>query len=590
MKPSNQEKKWLAAIRKSGRFDREFYRRWYGDDPEVRRNLERHYVTIGETKGYWPCREFCPGLYLDANPDVAEASISPFYHYVTSGVKEGRFLRPSIEELRFQTSESLELPGSGAAYAIVIHIFHYEMWPAIAEKIASLEGKYDLFITVAQRPDRNFDELTAKIKGEFPDAAVFYFPNHGRDIFPFFRLINSGALSGYQAVGKIHTKKSPHLETGEDWSEHLIASLLPRAEASRELLERFLGADHCGVLTANGQKKTGQQWWHGNRGRALNLLSRAGIRADSAQLCFPAGSMYWLKPRMVEALKGLRLYSEDFEPESGQGDATTAHAVERVLGYLAEGEGLEVLEIGELSGQAAPENDCQSYDFCEAEDSDLNIGENLLSDVPPKLRRPPISHNVHYEGVLECCSPRGVVGWIREISDREHSCKIILTIDGVMVSEGFADLYRSDMGGRDDFDSYCGFILPLPEHFFDGEVHGFQITVLGEAWLYRSLRFQTRLARKEEMGEVEQVLNGGVIGWCRDPLDPEFKQQVDLLIDGYFAGGSEPCGESEDGHGFRLEVPPSFRDGKKHDVKVVVRGSRICLWEGKERLPVSGMV
>lgn len=584
MKPSLQEKKWIAAIKKSGRFDREFYRHWYGDDSNIGRNLEQHYITTGEMKGYWPSREFCPALYLDANPDVSEAGVSPFFHYVTSGLKEERFLRPQAlswngedEKNEFPKIDLSDSPASKKPYAVVVHIFHYEMWLGIAEKIDSLEGECDLFVTVTQRPDHSFDELSVTIKNAFPEAVIFQCPNHGRDILPFLRLINSGLLSDYRAVCKVHTKKSSHIEKGGAWSEHLLASLLPGRSDCRDLLERFIANKRCGILTADGQKKTGMEWWHGNRGRTLNLLARVGIPADPKQLCFPAGSMYWLKPKIVEALKRLQLCGEDFEPELGQGDGTTAHAVERVFGYLAESESLEVMEIGELMGRVVSEGEHQSYDFCETGDSCFRSEEGSLSETPAQPRRPSISRSVHYDGVLECCSPRGLVGWVRELSDREAACKILLTIDGGAVTEGFADQYRSDLGECDDVNAYCGFILPVPGHFFDGEVHGIHITVLGDAWLYRSLRFQTRLARMEEIGEVTEVSEDEVIGWCVDPLDPEFKQEVDLLIDGYFAGGTELSIEKEVGNGFRLEIPPSFRDGEKHDFKVAVRGSRVCL-------------
>ncbi len=581
MKPSAQEKKWISAIKKSGRFDRDFYQHWYGDDSNVGRNLEQHYILTGEMRGYWPSREFCPELYLDANPDVLEAGVPPFFHYVTSGEKEDRLLRPQAQywndeddEMKFSTIDLSAAPVSKARYAIVVHVYHYGMWPSIAEKIDSLEIEYDLYVTVTYRGDQDFNELSVTIKSIFSGAVVWLVPNRGRDILPFFQLVNGGVLSAYQAVCKIHTKKSPHLKSGQAWGEHLLTSLLPRAEATRELLKQFSNAAECGILTATGQKKSGRQWWYGNRGRALNLLARAGVITDPDQLCFPAGSMYWIKPQVLQALGRLQLSAEDFEPELGQGDGTTAHALERVVGCLAGNEGMKIEEIAK---QPLAKENHQNYDFCESDDSCFSVSRDFSSEEKMKPRRPAVSRNVHYEGVLECCSLRGVVGWIRELSDREIACRLLLTIDGVTVTEGFADQYRFDLGERDDVSAYCGFILPVPDCFFDGGIHGFQVSVLGDAWLYRSLRFQTRLTRIEEMGAVTEISRDEVIGWCHDPFDQKFKQEVDLLIDGYFAGGSEAAEGSDGGNGFRLEIPPSFRDGEAHDIKVVVRGSRICL-------------
>jgi hypothetical protein len=197
-------------------------------------------------------------------------------------------------------------------------------------------------------------------------------------------------------------------------------------------------------------------------------------------------------------------------------------------------------------------------------------------------RLPPVDRHVRYEGAIDACSPRGVVGWIREVSNREIACRLRLNIDGVTITEGFADRHRADLGEADDGRACCGFILPLPSGLFDGDSHGIQITVLGDAWRWQSLGIQTRFPRKEDVGEVSGVSGSEITGWCRDPFEPEFRQEVDLLIDGYFAGGTKPLAEDEPNPGpeFRLEIPPSFRDGKEHELSVVVRGSRICLWEG----------
>lgn len=596
MKPSAQEKKWIAAIKKSGRFDRDFYRFWYGDDPEVRGNLELHYITTGETKGYWPCKGFCPEFYLLANPDVEMEKISPFFHYVTSGESEGRLLRPTaqspeaiVDDAGFQQIETGGLPLGIKRFAIVVHVFNYEMWPAIAEKIAAIISDCDLFVTVVHRSDENFDEMAAAIKDPFPDAAIFSHLNHGRDIFPFFRLVNSGILAGYQAVCKIHTKKSPHLDQGHAWRDHLIDSLLPQPEECFKLLDQFLATDSCGILTADGQKKSGLQWWHGNRGRALNLLAGAGVSADPRQLCFPAGSMYWLKPKILEVLGRMELCAEDFEPELGLNDGTTAHAMERVIGFLAESEGLEVMEVGEIMGRSCSGSEGDGYEFCEPMESYSSVARNPEGNTRGKAWMPPVSRHAQYEGSLDCISPRGVVGWIREVSSRNTFCRLYLTVDGVPgIAEGFADQFRLDLLGNDEFDAYCGFNLPLAEGIFDGQRHGFQLTVIGDAWLHKCLYFQSRLARKEEIGEVTEIANGMVKGWCRDPFDPSFKQEVDLMIDGYFVGGTNSLKHCRDDHKFELAIPVLFCDGQAHDMKVFVRGSRICLWEGTERLAVSG--
>jgi lipopolysaccharide biosynthesis protein len=54
--------------------------------------------------------------------------------------------------------------------------------------------------------------------------------------------------------------------------------------------------------------------------------------------------MYWARGSILRRLRALHLIAADFEPESGQEDGTTAHALERVIGLLAREAGMRVLE------------------------------------------------------------------------------------------------------------------------------------------------------------------------------------------------------------------------------------------------------
>jgi len=66
---------------------------WYRDRycaADKKADLLQHYLTIGWKLGYWPNAQFDPSFYLRANPDVAEARLEPFSHYVRTGKAENR--------------------------------------------------------------------------------------------------------------------------------------------------------------------------------------------------------------------------------------------------------------------------------------------------------------------------------------------------------------------------------------------------------------------------------------------------------------------------------------------------------------------
>ena len=65
-------------------------------------------------------------------------------------------------------------------------------------------------------------------------------------------------------------------------------------------------------------------------------------------LHFPAGSMFIAKQDILQALKSLQLTHEDFEYEENQLDNTTAHAIERVVGFIAQNCQKPVIEMSEL--------------------------------------------------------------------------------------------------------------------------------------------------------------------------------------------------------------------------------------------------
>ena len=55
--------------------------------------------------------------------------------------------------------------------------------------------------------------------------------------------------------------------------------------------------------------------------------------------------MYWVRAFVIQGLRALQLTATDFDPERGQVDGTTAHALERLVGILTEEAGLTVEEI-----------------------------------------------------------------------------------------------------------------------------------------------------------------------------------------------------------------------------------------------------
>jgi len=348
------ERKYAEMLRETEFFDADYYRATRPRNSILQQFPHHHYVIWGERQGLKPSKLFCPAAYLKYNPDVADSGSPPLQHFLRFGQNEDRRCLP-LPDIPFQVGLDMSLlpPVEKIArikprhrIAVVLHLFFYELWPEIRDRLANMPEEFDLFCTVVPRD--NLEELTSDILAAYPHAHVIPFPNHGRDLFPLTHLVNSGVLFNYDAICKIHTKKSLHREDGDFWREHLIGSILPDKDRAAALLERFLRDPSLGIVVADGQIFEADKWWGSNRERVRRELLRVGINTDRYGLRFAGGSIYWMKPAVLRLLHAMYYDANSFELEGGQFDGTLAHCVERMLGFFAASSRLEISEVSRV--------------------------------------------------------------------------------------------------------------------------------------------------------------------------------------------------------------------------------------------------
>jgi len=350
--PTAEDRDYIALMRAEGQFDPDYYlASTPGLKPLFRIWPERHYVQLGEANGLCPNPRFSPRAYLFHNPDLDRPGIRPLLHYMRTGAAETRQVLappggpgPALGTL--PRIEARDIPDPPAAVAILVHVYYTDFWSELAPALAAQHFGFDLFVTISEQPDAA--GLEARIMQAFPDARVWRMPNHGRDIFPFLHLLNAGIFEPYRAVCKLHSKKSPHRADGEDWRRSLIAGILGDPVRTEARLARFLADDSAGFWVSDGHLYEGDRWWGINGARAAELLARGGLLPGHGPLRFPAGSIYWTKPPVLARLAALSLGAADFEPEQALVDGTTAHAVERIMGCLAQVDGLQIRQSADL--------------------------------------------------------------------------------------------------------------------------------------------------------------------------------------------------------------------------------------------------
>jgi lipopolysaccharide biosynthesis protein len=354
--PTMAERRYARKMRESGLFDRQFY---LSANPNIHpfsaRFPEMHYIQRGEPAGLRPNPDFAPFAYLRHNADLTDKVVHPLLHYIDFGQFEQRVTKdlPVADEFAETPLPVLRRAADApdpAPYAVVVHVYYHDLWDEIAEVLRRQRFEFDLFVSVVQFKKKS--DLSERIRREFPQARVYDIPNHGRDIFPFVHLVNSGLLRPYRAVCKIHTKKSPHRQDGDVWRSHLINGILGDPEKTIQRLQHFLDRRDAAFWVADGQFYAGEEWWGSNKERVTALLQRVELQPDLSDLSFPAGSMYWVKPLMLDMIRGMRLTFHDFDQELAQVDGTIAHAMERALGYMSKAAGQTTLQTTELDKPA----------------------------------------------------------------------------------------------------------------------------------------------------------------------------------------------------------------------------------------------
>lgn len=277
-------------------------------------------------------------------------------------VARGPNRRASFPDSWIRVETRIERP---SRVAVVVHVFYAELLGDILRRLSAVPVPFDLLVTNASGAPISVD------RQGLPYAAnvlILEVENRGRDLWPLAQLVNAGLLDPYALILKVHTKRSGWRDghhdlpgSGTSWRDQLLDGLL----GSRENIERILAAFACmprlGMLTSD-ESVLGPEFWGDNEAVTASLLRRLEIELRPKGLRFAAGSMYWTRAFVLQGLVGLGLSAEDFEDEAGQVNATTAHALERLIGVVTTEAGLSVVGRSTLSPEAVDTSQWRHFD------------------------------------------------------------------------------------------------------------------------------------------------------------------------------------------------------------------------------------
>lgn len=267
---------------------------------------------------------------------------------------DGRFNEHGVLQswnLPAPACRTLLLPFQGIKDAVVaprrtlavLHCYYTDVAETILTHMTGLDA--DFVYALTTDTEVKADILRKVVKKLGLRADVMVCENRGRDVAPFLSAC-ARHLQNVDLILHLHTKKSPHDDVLGGWAPYLYENLVGSTEIVRSI-QKIMETDDVGIVYSGHFKPVAERRnWGYDFALARKLLSRMGVALSADQILeFPTGTMFWAKPESLAPLLDLHLQAGEFEPEDGQEDGTLAHAIERIILYVAESRGYRALRV-----------------------------------------------------------------------------------------------------------------------------------------------------------------------------------------------------------------------------------------------------
>lgn len=351
----------IEQIRKSAIFDEHFYVNSYGHKLASGVSAIEDFCDRGWRARRDPNPFFSVSRYLrkEKSVDASGNLINPLIDYLESrhdlvkaknaGVFDYfEYLNHPSTSLCFPGKVDFDSPGictSSLKILVVIHAYYLECLVKILASLRHIPCPFDLVVTVCSHRD----EEAVKICLEEIDLNVGVIdvkvvPNHGRDLWPFVRVVKDLTVRGstYDCVLKLHSKRSEARgegkNYGEKWLDGILSNLLGSPENIKYILFQLLrGSDRCALVSPLTSLDVFRFCkWKNNLASVSHLLDRFDVQEDlDDPIYFPAGCMFWLD--FNAALEISSCFEESRVPsEPLPGNGTYLHGFERLIPYILE--------------------------------------------------------------------------------------------------------------------------------------------------------------------------------------------------------------------------------------------------------------
>ena len=275
------------------------------------------------------------GIYLEPNQKYGYAMLNS--------------LSKALFNLSYIYSYNLNNLNKSVTIAIQVHVFYENLINDIIQKTNNIPVKFDLYISTDSELKKVYinDYILAKSKAVKFEIQIFN--NKGRDVLPFlFQLKRK--IKVYKYFCHIHTKKSKHINFGEEWRNYLFNNLLGNKEIISEILTDFENNSKLGLIFPEYFYKALIEYGDNILGSNFQYMEQIikkislNLKISSNNLDFPMGNMFWARVKSVHQLFEMN-FNEQFPKENKQLDGTLMHGIERIWLYIVKYNGFYYKKI-----------------------------------------------------------------------------------------------------------------------------------------------------------------------------------------------------------------------------------------------------
>jgi rhamnosyltransferase len=232
--------------------------------------------------------------------------------------------------------------------AICAHIYYVDMVPELLALAANVPAPFDFLATTDS--EKKKAAIEAQVEGHPGVRKVIVRvmeQNRGRDMAALFITMRDIFLGDdYDLVCRLHSKKSPQVEASRSnhFKRHMFDNLLHSRGYVANVLQMFAENAAIGValppLVHMGFPTMGHSWF-GNQPRVEEIAKQLGLKVkfDEHTPIAAYGTMFWFRPKALRPLFERKWKYEDFNAEPHHVDGGLAHALERIICYVAQDRG-----------------------------------------------------------------------------------------------------------------------------------------------------------------------------------------------------------------------------------------------------------